>query len=205
MIENEVNLTYQATITIKPQQLNPDDPNSGYWPTTAREWSLTSKLNGDPMPDVRTDSMNPDGRTSSEPIVLHVTAPFGGKSIQWSFVVQDESGFQVGTGVSAVFPNDDPDNVASEVEFSIVEVPEPITANTVFKRGDSVTYSDSVGGYTWNRAGHRHRHPRQGRHPGGIWRQRLEHRRRGRGGLETERPLLPARHCRWSKTARPSQ
>ena len=45
-------LTYQATIILKPQQLNPDDPNSGYWPTTARNWTLTPKLDGDPMPDV---------------------------------------------------------------------------------------------------------------------------------------------------------
>jgi hypothetical protein len=75
--------------------------------------------------------------------------PFGGSTIQWSFVVLDDAGNQVGTGVSGPLTNDDPSNPPTTVEFAITELPETITATTVFVRKDTVTYSESAGGYTW--------------------------------------------------------
>ena len=93
--------------------------------------------------------MNPDGRVQSDDLVLQVTAPFGGATIQWSLVVLDEGGHQVGTGVSGKLTNDDPSNPPTTVEFAITELPVAIDASTVFQRADTVTYSDSAGGYTW--------------------------------------------------------
>jgi hypothetical protein len=83
-------------------------------------------------------------------LVLKVVAPFGGKEIQWSVVMLDQAGKQVGTGASAKFENDDPDHVPSTVEFAITELPATITAATVFKRAATTTYSTADQGYTWS-------------------------------------------------------
>ncbi len=147
VIENEVNLTYTATVTIEPDQRlsNP------IWPATATSWQLTVKLDDAPLPLSQTGSMNVGGHTQSENLVLPIdNVPFGGSTIQWSFVVLDDAGNQVGTGVSGPLTNDDPSNPPTTVEFAITELPETISATTLFERKDTVTYSESAGGYTWS-------------------------------------------------------
>ena len=83
--------------------------------------------------------MNVGGRVGSDPLVLAVTAPFGGDTIQWSIVILDEDGHQVGTGVSPKYTNNDPNNPPTTVAFAITELPETVDANTVFERKDTVT------------------------------------------------------------------
>jgi hypothetical protein len=82
---------------------------------------------------------------------LHLTAPFGGNTITWSFVVLDANGHQVGTGMSAQLPNNDSANPPTTVNFAITELPATITASTVFKRADTTVFNPTVGGYTWSR------------------------------------------------------
>jgi hypothetical protein len=62
VIENEVNLTYTATVTIEPDQrlTNP------IWPATATSWQLTVKLDDAPLPLSQTGDMNVGGHTQSE-------------------------------------------------------------------------------------------------------------------------------------------
>ncbi|MBV9580828.1 MAG: hypothetical protein JO057_19780, partial [Chloroflexi bacterium] len=144
VIENEVNLTYQATVTVK------HDPRDATWPVTGRSWKLETKLDDAPASNALTGDLNADGRVQSDDLVLQVTAPFGGATIQWSLVVLDEAGNQVGTGVSGKLTNDDPANPPTTVEFAITELPATVDATTVFQRADTVTYSDSAGGYTWS-------------------------------------------------------
>ena len=144
VIENEVNLTYQATVTID------HDTRASEFPATARSWRLEALVDGATTLDPITDTINEGGRIRSDPLVLTVTAPFGGKQIQWSIVMVDEEGHQVATGVSAQYPNDDPNNPPAEVAFAITEIPASITAATVFKRADTTTYSTAVNGYTWS-------------------------------------------------------
>jgi hypothetical protein len=143
-IENEVSLTYQATVTIA------RDPRSSTWPVTARSWRLEARIDTALTLDPITGSINDGGKTRSDPLTPHVTAPFGGKQIQWSFVALDGSGQQVGTGVSAMFPNDDPANPAKTVEFAITQLPATITSSTVFKRAATTTYDTKAGGYSWS-------------------------------------------------------
>jgi hypothetical protein len=146
VIENEVNLTYQASVEIS------HDPVASGWPATASTWELSYLLDGQTSTDATTENMNVGGRTGSDPLNLTITAPFGSGTIQWSIVIKDQDGNQVGTGVSTSYVNDDPDNPPSSVSFAITEIPEPITANSVFKRADTVVYSDSAGGFTWSNA-----------------------------------------------------
>jgi hypothetical protein len=144
VIENEISLSYPATITIN------RDPRAATFPVTATNWSLQAKIDGSLMPDIVAGSINPDGRIESDPVIVNVSAPFGGENIQWTVVFTDADGHQVGTGVSAQYPNDDPSKAQTEVEFAIIELPATIDANTVFLRGDTVIYSDSAGGFTWS-------------------------------------------------------
>ncbi|MBV9582890.1 MAG: hypothetical protein JO057_30260 [Chloroflexi bacterium] len=148
VIENEVNLTYQATVTINRDLAH----HAATWPETARSWQLTANLGNKPMSDPLTGPLNPDGRVQSEAIMVTTSAPFGGDTIQWTFAVLDESGFQVGTGVSARLPNNDPSNPPTTVEFQITENPERVTPQTVFTRSDTVTYDNAAtpAGYTWS-------------------------------------------------------
>jgi hypothetical protein len=146
VIENEVNLTYQATVTVSRDLAN----NARTWPVTGRTWRLEAMVDGMRLLDPITGTLNPDGRTQSDPIEITATAPFGGTSIKWSFVVLDEAGNQVGAGVSAPYPNNDAKNPPSTIGFEITEVPEPISAQTVFERADTVTFSGTANGYTWS-------------------------------------------------------
>ena len=145
VIENEINLTYPATITV-----SRDKDEDATWPTTAVSWQLEAKVDGAVTLSPITGSINDGGRIRSADLVLPVTAPFGGKQIQWSFVVMDAGGNQVGTGVSASYTNNDPNNPPSTVAFSIKELPVPINATTRFKRADTTGYSTAAGGYTWS-------------------------------------------------------
>src|SRR4029450_10205057 len=91
----------------------------------------------------------------SDPLNLTVTTPFGGDTIQWSFVVLDDEGHQVGTGTSAKLTNNDPNNPPTTVSFNITELPEVVDASTTFVRADTFVYSESAGtsgGYTWSNA-----------------------------------------------------
>ena len=62
----------------------------------------------------------------------------------------DSAGRQVGTGVSAKMPNDDPANPPSNVSFAITQLPATITDSTVFERSATTTYDPAAGGYTWS-------------------------------------------------------
>ncbi len=144
VIENEVSLTYPAKITIS------RDPRSSTFPATATSWRLEALIDGTLALQPITGQINQGGKIQSNPLVLNVTAPFGGQKITWSLVMLDASGNQVGTGVSPQFTNNDPGHPASTVAFAITELPATITATTVFERADTTTYSASAGGYTWS-------------------------------------------------------
>jgi len=144
VIENEISLSYPASITID------RDPRAATFPVTARNWKLQAKIDGAVMPDTWTGTINPDGKIESDPVTVTATAPYGGQNIQWTVVFTDADGHQVGTGVSAQYPNDDPTKAPTEVEFAITELPATIDANTVFSRADTVIYSSTAGGYTWS-------------------------------------------------------
>ena len=144
VIENEVSLTYQTTVTVS------RDPRAGTWPVTARSWQLEALVDGTLNLDVTIGSINGGGKTSSDPLKLEVTAPFGGKQIKWSFFALDASGRQVGTGVSAAYPNDDPTKPAADVSFAITQLPATITSSTIFKRAATTTYDTKAGGYSWS-------------------------------------------------------
>ena len=144
VIENEVSLTYAATVTIS------RDPRASTFPATARSWRLEALVDGAVGLRPITGQINEGGRLRSDPLVLSVTAPFGGTTIQWSAVFLDEDGMQVGTGVSPQYPNNDSNHPASSVSFAIEQLPATITDRTVFKRAATTTYSSHAGGYTWS-------------------------------------------------------
>jgi hypothetical protein len=144
VIENEVSLTYSATVTVS------RDPRASTFPVTARSWRLEALVDGALALDPITGQVNEGGRIRSDPLVLDVSAPFGGRQIQWSFVLLDSSGRQVATGVSGMYVNDDPAKPPSVVAFAITQLPAVITASTVFERADTTTYSPAAGGYTWS-------------------------------------------------------
>jgi hypothetical protein len=144
VIENEVSLTYPVTVKVA------RDRRAATFPATARSWRLEAVVDGAPGLAPITGTVNEGGRLRAEPLVLEVSAPFGGKTIQWSVVFLDEDGVQVGTGVSPLFPNNDPTNPASMVAFAITQIPVTISDRTVFKRAATTSYSQSAGGYTWS-------------------------------------------------------
>jgi hypothetical protein len=144
VIENEVSLTYAASVSIA------RDPRSSTFPATARSWRLEALVDGAVGLAPITGQISEGGRLRSDPLALSVTAPFGGKTIQWSVVFLDEDGMQVGTGVSAQYPNNDPNHPASSVALVITQLPATISDRTVFKRAATTTYSPQAGGYTWS-------------------------------------------------------
>jgi hypothetical protein len=144
VIENEVTVTYDAEVTIS------RDPRSATFPATARSWRLEALVDGALNTDPVTDSINDGGRLRGEPLKVPVVAPFGGKQIQWSLVLLDAAGRQVGTGVSGKFENDDPTNPAKAVAIEITQLPATITDATVFRRAATTAYDPTAGGYTWS-------------------------------------------------------
>ena len=186
VIENEVSLTYQTTVTVS------RDLRAATWPVTARSWRLEALVDGALSLDATIGPINGGGKTSSDPLKLKVTAPFGGKQIKWSFFVLDASGRQVGTGVSATYPNDDPAKPAADVSFAITQLPATITASTIFKRAATTTYDTKAGGYSWSDQVDGPRHGAVRSSPG---RGRRGGRDAGGGrrhGVQAERSLLPA-------------
>jgi hypothetical protein len=147
VIENEVTLTYQATVTIS---RDPSGGPGGTFPVTAQKWRLEALVDGALTLDPITGTINEGGRIRSDPLALTLTAPFGGKEIQWSVAMLDGAGHQVATGVSPQLPNDNPAQPPSVVSFAITQLPAPVTASTVFTRTDTTTYSPAAGGYTWS-------------------------------------------------------
>jgi len=144
VIANEVSLTYPVSITVS------RDSRSSTFPATARSWRLEALVDGAVGLAPVTGEINQVGKLRSDPLVLSVSAPFGGKTIQWSVVFLDEDGRQVGTGVSTQYPNNDPNHPASDVSIRITQLPATITEKTVFKRAATTTYSSQAGGYTWS-------------------------------------------------------
>ena len=144
IIANEVSLTYDATIVVS------HDPDDSTFPATARSWQLEGVIDGAKVPNPMSGSINQGGKLQSTPLSLAVSAPFGGSTIQWSIVMLDAAGHQVGTGVSGKLVNDDPANPPSSVSFAITELPATVDAKTVFARASTTTYSPSAGGYTWS-------------------------------------------------------
>lgn len=144
VIENEVTVTYDATVTIS------RDTDNSTFPSAARSWRLEALVDGALNLDPLTGSLNDGGKLRSEPLKIPVAAPFGGKQIQWSFVALDAAGRQVGTGVSGTFENDDPDNPAKQVAIQLVQLPAAITDSTVFKRAATTAYDTAANGYTWS-------------------------------------------------------
>ncbi len=146
VIENEVTLTYPATITIN------RDTRDATFPQTAVSYQLEAKVDGALVFDPLTGSVNPGGAAQAGPLYVAVTAPFGGKLIQWSVVFLNARGQQVGTGVSAQFTNDDPNNVASKVSITITELMVPIDSKTAFKRAVTTAYNSTAPtpGYRWS-------------------------------------------------------
>ncbi len=144
VIENEVTLTYKASVTVS------HDPCAASFPPAAKSWRLEAKVDGALVLDPVTGSINSGGTGQSTPVQVDVVAPFGGKQIQWSMVLLDATGSQVAAGVSAGYVNDNPDDVPSKVAFSIKQNPAVITARTVFQRGATTTFSRAAGGYSWS-------------------------------------------------------
>ena len=156
VIENEVSLQYPARVKIKP-----DPRNHGDFPATAKSWRLEAKIDGGSALSPITGSTSDKNYDPSRPLEVDVTAPFGGKVIQWSFVMLDgplddkgqPTGYQVGTGVSAQHGNDDPNDVFSSPEITITQLPATITASTVFERARTTAYrTASPSGYGWSAA-----------------------------------------------------
>jgi hypothetical protein len=145
VIENEISLTYQATVTVS------KDSRAATWPLTAKSWRIEAKIDGAVALSPSTGALN-GGPNDDDPIVLNLTAPFAGNTISWSIVVLDAAGHQVGTGVSAQLANNDAANPPSSVAFAITQLPAPITAATVFKRAATTTYSATGGSYIWANA-----------------------------------------------------
>jgi hypothetical protein len=143
VIENGIALTYQVTVTVS------KDSRAATWPVTARSWRIEAKIDGAVALSPSTGALN-GGPNDNDPIVLNLTAPFGGNTISWSIVVLDAAGNQVGTGVSAQLANNDAANPPSSVAFAITQLPVPITAATVFKRAATTTYSANGGSYIWS-------------------------------------------------------
>jgi hypothetical protein len=144
VIENEVNLTYKATVTVS------RDPRSSTFPVTARTWRLEAQVDGAAALEPVAGTINAGGRTRSEPLALDVAAPFGGAQIQWSLVLLDGAGHQVGAGASPAYPNDDPDHPPAAVAFAITQLPAVVDTSTVVVRADTTAYSKTAGGYTWS-------------------------------------------------------
>ena len=147
VIENEVSLTYSATVSIS------RDPRSATFPATARTWRLEALVDGAAVLSPVTGTVNDGGVLRSDPLPVTVTGvPFGGAQIQWSVVFLDAAGLQVGTGVSAGYVNNDPAHVPDAVGFAITQLPAVISPSTVFRRAATTAWDPAAGGYTWSAA-----------------------------------------------------
>ena len=144
VVANTVNLTYQAQITIQ------RDPRAATFPVTATAWTLTPKIDGGIMPGSISGTINADGRIESDP--MHITAPHPSaatpSSGRSSFTTATATRWAAASRLSTSTTTST--TRRSPWQFAIIELPATITADTVFKRADTTTYSDSAGGYTWS-------------------------------------------------------
>ena len=93
VIENEVSLTYAATVTINRSV----DPPDATFPRSATSWQLQANIDGAKVNDPINGTINGGGHIQSEPVMVAVpSAPFGGPTIQWSVVFTNAAGQQVG-------------------------------------------------------------------------------------------------------------
>ena len=137
--------TYTATVTIA------RDPRAATFPVTARAWRLEAIIDGACGLSSTTGTINPGGHIQSDPLVVPVSnVPFGGTAIQWSLVLTDAGGHQVGTGASAKLPNNDAAHPPDAVAFAITELPAPLTAQSQFVRADTTAWDAAAGGHTWS-------------------------------------------------------
>ena len=83
VIENEVSLTYQATITVG------HDPVASGWPATAETWELSALdgRRGHAQHDFGPSERRRPRRVRGAGLL--VTAPYGSNTIQWSIVIKD--------------------------------------------------------------------------------------------------------------------
>ena len=147
VIENEVSLTYAATITM-----SYDPTQASSFPRTATNWRLEAKVDGAAVLAPVTGTVNEGEQIRTAPLPVDVTAPFGGSQIVWSFVLLDATGNQVGTGVSAPFTNNDPTDPPAAVPITFSQIAVPITATTRFTRDDTTGWNSATGGWTWSDA-----------------------------------------------------
>ena len=136
VIENEVNLTYPATVTIVDRSESGVDV-SGRGGVMAVE----AKIDGAVVLTPVVGQVNQGGHIQSAPMVEAVTAPFGGPTIQWSVVFLDQAGRQVGTGVSDRSIPTRSEQSAFEVAITIEQIEVVIDSKTVFERTDTTGYS----------------------------------------------------------------
>ena len=187
VIENEVSATYTATVTIA------RDPRAATFPVTAHAWRLEAIIDGASGLLSTTGTINAGGHIQSDPIVAPVpNVPFGGTTIQWSLVLTDAGGRQVGTGASAKLPNNDAAHPPDAVAFAITELPAPLTAQTPIRARRH--HGLGRGGRRPHLVQHGHRpgHPRPERPAGDHGHHRVHAPRAGRLRLEAARPLLRA-------------
>ncbi len=145
VIENEVSLTYDATIEIHP---DPKSTGGNTFPKTAKSWRLEGLVEGALVLDPITSAFN--GAAQSGPLTVEVVAPFGGKDIQWSIVMLDGSGHLVGSGASAKQANDDPNHPFKNPKIQIAQLPATIDEKTVFTRTATTTYNGAAARYEWS-------------------------------------------------------
>jgi len=147
VIGNQVSRTYEATVTVS------RDPRSATFPVTARSWRLEAVVDGAAVLSPVTGTINEGGVARSDPLPVTVKAvPLGGAEISWSVVFMDAAGQQVGAGVSAGYPNDNPGHLPDAVAFAITQLPAMITAATVFRRTVTTAWNPAVSGYVWSPA-----------------------------------------------------
>ena len=144
VIANQIDLTYTATVTVS------HDDRVTTWPHTAASWQISAKIDGATVLPSKTGTIDPDALGDNHLVIPNLTVPFGGATITWAFVMLDSEGHQVGTATTQL-KNDDSANPPISVAFAITELPEVITAQTVFTRTDTTTFSSTVGGYIWSK------------------------------------------------------
>ena len=190
VIENEVNLTYPATVTV-----SIDRSQASTFPVTAVSWSLEAKVDGAVTLDPITGSINDGGRIrlGSPGACPSPRRSAGSRSVDIVFL--DSAGRQVGTGVSAGAANDDPSDPPScRLDHDPADPGHDHLRDAVQARGHH-GLQHRGGRLHLVEPGHRQRHARRQGHPGGGRHRRLHPGRRRRRGLGAGRPLLPPRRA----------
>ena len=90
VIANQISLTYTATVTVSPDPrlVNP------IWPLTAASWRIEASIEGAPVLQPVTNTIDPD--VKGDLVIPNLTVPFGGATITWAFTMLDGEKNQVG-------------------------------------------------------------------------------------------------------------